>query len=44
MVYRICGGIGLVLLGLGLAGIASVPDVVTGIFLLIGGLGLLAGF
>lgn len=41
MVYRICGGIGLTLLGASMLGLA-VPAVITGIFLVIGGVALLA--
>lgn len=42
MVYRICGGIGLTLLGLSVVGIA-IPTIFTGVFLIIGGIALLAG-
>ncbi len=42
MIYRITGGIGLTLLGLASLGVA-VPALVTGIFLLVGGIALLAG-
>jgi len=43
MLFRICGGIGLTLLGLSQVGINGIPPIVTGIFLIIGGIGLLAG-
>lgn len=43
MVYKICGGIGLILLGAGMLGFNGFPDVVTGIFLFIAGIALLAG-
>lgn len=42
MVYRICGGIGLLLLGLSMVGVA-VPEMKISIFLIIGGIALLAG-
>ena len=44
MVFRICGGIAFLFLGLGMLGIAKLPDAVTGVFLLIAGIALLAGF
>jgi len=43
MVYKITGGIFLILLGISLLGIAGVPDVITGVFGLIAGIALLAG-
>lgn len=43
MVYRICAGIGLTLLAAGMIGLHGIPAIVTGIFLLIGGIALLAG-
>jgi hypothetical protein len=43
MVYRICGGIGLTLLGISMLGVVGVPAIITGIFLTIGGIALLAG-
>ena len=44
MVYRICGGIALLLLGLGAIGMNTIPTPLIGLFLLIGGVALLAGF
>ncbi len=44
MVYKIAGGIGLILLGLGMAGIGGIPHALTGIVLAIAGIALLAGF
>lgn len=44
MVYRIAGGLGLALLGLGALGIAHISNELTGVFLLVGGIALLAGF
>lgn len=43
MVYRICGGIAFLLLGLSAVGIAQVPEYLTGVFLIIAGIALLAG-
>jgi hypothetical protein len=43
MLFRICGGIGITLLGLGMVGVFGIPSIVTGIFLIIGGIGLIAG-
>jgi hypothetical protein len=43
MVYRICGGIGLTLLGASMLGLVGIPTILTGIFLLVGGVALLAG-
>ncbi len=43
MVYRIAGGIGLLLLGLGMVGLGGVPAPLTGAFLVVGAIGLLAG-
>lgn len=43
MVYRITGGIALGILGLTTLGLTAIPAVVTGIFLLIAGIALLAG-
>jgi hypothetical protein len=44
MVYRICGGIAFLFLGLSSLGIAKLPEPVIGVFLLIAGIALLAGF
>lgn len=45
MVYRIAGGIGLVLIGLMLIGVSGIPylTLLTGAALLVGGIALLAG-
>lgn len=43
MVYRICGGIGITLLALSMLGVHTFGDQIAGIFLLIGGIALLAG-
>jgi hypothetical protein len=43
MVYRIAGGIGLLLLGIGMAGLGGIPGPITGAFLVVGAIGLLAG-
>jgi len=43
MVYKIAGGIGLALLGASLAGHPLVSGVVTGLFLIVAGVALLAG-
>lgn len=42
-IYRIAGGIGIILLALPLLGILAVPSLVTGLFLLVAGIALLAG-
>lgn len=44
MVYRVCGGIGLLLLGIGAIGMNNIPAPLIGVFLVIGGIALLAGF
>lgn len=44
MVYRITGGIFFVLLAAEMLGLVGVPKVVTGVFGLIAGIALLAGF
>lgn len=44
MVYKIAGGVGLTLLGLSMLGLTAVPQVLTGVLLLIAGIALLAGF
>lgn len=43
MVYRICGGIAFLLLGLSETGLVTLPPIITGIFLIIAGIALLAG-
>lgn len=43
MIYRICGGIWILLMGINQCGIVSIPTIVLGIFGIIGGIALLAG-
>lgn len=43
MVYKVIGGIFLVLLGLSLCGITVIPSIVTGVLGVIAGVALLAG-
>ncbi len=43
MVYRITGGIFLVLLGISMLGITALPDGIIGVFGLIAGIALLVG-
>lgn len=44
MIYRIAGGIYLALVGLSLLGLMAVPSMVLGIFALVAGIALLAGY
>lgn len=44
MIYRIFGGVGLLLLGIGAIGMNSIPAPLIGVFLVIGAVALLAGF
>jgi len=43
VLFRICGGIAFLLMGLQMVGLTGVPPMVTGILLLLGAVGLLAG-
>lgn len=43
MLFRICGGLGLLMLGINMLGIAGIPQQLTGALLFIGAIGLLAG-
>lgn len=43
MIYRISGGIGLLLLGLSTLGVAAIPGAIIGVCLLVAGIALLAG-
>lgn len=43
MLYRICGGIFFLLMAISLLGFGAVPNLVTGVFALLAGIGLLAG-
>jgi hypothetical protein len=43
MVYRITGGIGLLLLGLTMVSGGAIPTAITGVFLLVAGITLLDG-
>jgi hypothetical protein len=42
MLFRICGGIAFLIMGLQMVGVAGVPPIVTGILLLLASVGLLA--
>lgn len=43
MVFRITGGIGLLLLGLQMVGVAAIPSLIIGVLLLVAGIALIAG-
>ena len=43
MLWRLAGGLGLLLLGLGMLGLPGIPKAITGALILVGGIALLAG-
>ena len=43
MIYRIAGGVGITLLGFSMVGEAIIPTFVVAVFLIVGGIALLAG-